>query len=238
MNVRSKLVFVSKKTITQRPRDTLELQPMTEPATLPAESQRSEARRTQILTAAAHCFRRHGFHGASIAQISKAAGMSAGHIYHYFDNKEAIIAAIVAQDLARVLTLTAELRSARDVKDAMIASVSESVIEHLDPDVAALRLEIVAEAARHPAIAEIVRAADARIRADVAETIRGVLVNAGHPDGAATADPTTEVIFAMFEGLLIRAVRNPTLDRQRVVQMVRNAVEHLLTPPEGRRKPG
>jgi len=51
-----------------------------------------DARRAQIRAAAGECFRQHGFHGTSIAQISKRAGMSTGHIYHYFENKEAIIA--------------------------------------------------------------------------------------------------------------------------------------------------
>jgi TetR/AcrR family transcriptional repressor of uid operon len=237
MNVRSTLVFVLRKTIAQRPRDILEMLPMTEPVTVPAEPQRSEVRRTQILAAAADCFRRHGFHGASIAQISKAAGMSAGHIYHYFDNKEAIIAAIVAQDLAQVLTLTAELRSARDVKGAMIARISDSVREHLDPRVAALRLEIVAEAARHPGIADIVRSADLQSRHSLAETLRSARQSAGHRDKDADTTALMEVIIAMFEGLLIRAVRNPDLDQGRVVHMFQSVVENLLTQPtEGARK--
>ena len=44
------------------------------------EGARADVRRQQILSAAARCFREKGFHGASISQISKAAGMSAGHI--------------------------------------------------------------------------------------------------------------------------------------------------------------
>ena len=118
----------------------------------PAEASRADARRAQIRTAAAECFRQHGFHGTSIAQISKAAGMSTGHIYHYFENKEAIIADIVAQDLQRLLTLTAELRAASDVKAAMIERAVEGVQENLDPGVAGLQLEIVAEAARNSAV--------------------------------------------------------------------------------------
>lgn len=204
---------------------------MAEADTSPTEQQRSDARRAQILGAAADCFRSHGFHGASIAQISKAAGMSAGHIYHYFENKEAIIAAIVARDLARVRTLTAELRSAHDVKDAMLARVSESVTEHLDPDVAALRLEIVAEAARHPAIAEIVRSADAQSREGLADVIRNVRLAAGHRDDARTGAALLEVVAAMFEGLMIRAVRNPGLDHDGAVHMFRHVLESLLTQP-------
>ena len=49
----------------------------------PSDSPRADARRAQIRAAAAECFRLHGFHGSSIAQISKRAGMSTGHIYHY-----------------------------------------------------------------------------------------------------------------------------------------------------------
>ena len=36
------------------------------------DPQLAEARRQQILDAAADCFRRHGYHGASMAQIAEA----------------------------------------------------------------------------------------------------------------------------------------------------------------------
>mgnify|MGYP001069359719 CR=1 FL=1 len=139
-----------------------------------AVSSRAEAGRDQMRAAAAACFRRHGFHGTSIAQISKSAGMSPGHIYHYFANKEAIIEDIVAQDLQRVLTLIAEMSSAEDVLDAMITRVAEGVANHLDADAAVLRLEIAAEAARNPRIAAIVRDADRRSRESLARALRPV----------------------------------------------------------------
>ena len=63
------------------------------PAHVPTD--RAQARRQQVLTAAAECFRRRGFHGASMAEIAKTAGMSAGHIYNLFENKDDVIAAIV-----------------------------------------------------------------------------------------------------------------------------------------------
>ena len=43
----------------------------------------ADARRQQILDAAADCFRRHGYHGASMAQICRTAGMSAGVDHDY-----------------------------------------------------------------------------------------------------------------------------------------------------------
>jgi AcrR family transcriptional regulator len=197
----------------------------------PTETSRADVRRTQIRVAAADCFREHGFHGTSIAQISKAAGMSTGHIYHYFENKEAIIADIVAQDLERLLVLTAELRAASDVKAAMIERAVEGVQDNLDPGSAALQLEIVAEAARNPHIAEIVRAADKQCRDSLAETIRTQRQAAGHEDNAATLAGMVEAISAMFDGLRIRAIRNPDIDRDVVVKLFRRMISDLLTQP-------
>ena len=51
-------------------------------------------RRSQILDAALVCFAKHGFHQASMHDISAEAGISVGLIYRYFENKEAVIAAI------------------------------------------------------------------------------------------------------------------------------------------------
>jgi AcrR family transcriptional regulator len=195
----------------------------------PSDGSRAEARRIQIRTAAEDCFRRHGFHGTSIAQISKAAGMSSGHIYHYYENKEAIIADIVAQDLDRLLTLTAELREASDVKSAMVERAVEGVEGNLDPSAAGLQLEIVAEAARNPRVADIVRTADRQCRASLAATIRTLRQAAGHQDSEATLAGMVEALAAMFEGLQIRAIRNPDLDRDAVVQTFRRLIHDLLS---------
>jgi AcrR family transcriptional regulator len=195
----------------------------------PSEASRAETRRVQIRAAAADCFRQHGFHGTSIAQISKAAGMSTGHIYHYFENKEAIIADIVAQDLERSLTLTTELRSASDVKDAMVERAIEGVEHNLDPSSAGLQLEIVAEAARNPHIAEIVRAADRACRDSLADTIRTQRQAAGHQDSETTIAGMVEALAAMFEGLRIRTIRNPDLDQAAVVQVFRRMIHDLLS---------
>ena len=198
---------------------------------LPTEASRAEARRTQIRAAAEQCFRQHGFHGTSIAQISKVAGMSTGHIYHYFENKEAIIADIVAQDLDRLLTLTAELRAASDVKSAMLERAVEGVEDNLDPGTAGLQLEIVAEAARNPHVADIVRTADRQCRDSLKETLRTLRQAAGHRDSDATLAGMTEALAAMFEGLQIRSIRNPGLDRDAVVQTFRRMIHDLLTQP-------
>lgn len=194
----------------------------------PAEQQRAQARRTQILDAAADCFRRHGFHGASIARISQAAAMSAGHIYHYFDNKEAIIAAIVARDLEHLLSLTTGLRSAHDVLEAMLEVAAPGAEKNLEAGQAGLQLEIMAEAARNPHVADIVRQADLSCRSSLAETLRVLRRARGHDDDEHTLSARVEVVAALFEGLMMRIIRNPDLDREAVIRVFLSTLRELL----------
>lgn len=201
---------------------------MTADTRSPAEQARAQARRTQILDAAAECFRIHGFHGASIALISKAAAMSAGHIYHYFDNKEAIIAAIVARDLEHLLSLTTSLRSAHDVLEAMLAAAAAGAENNLETQQAGLQLEIVAEAARNPHVADIVRQADRSCRAGLRETLRVLCHTRGQEDDERTLAARVEVLAAMFDGLMIRCIRNPDLDREAVIRVFLSALRDLL----------
>ena len=48
-------------------------------------------RRIEILKSAATAFRRRGYHGASMAEISRALRMTKGSLYYYFKNKEEIL---------------------------------------------------------------------------------------------------------------------------------------------------
>ncbi|MEU2248956.1 TetR/AcrR family transcriptional regulator [Streptomyces sp. NPDC019224] len=56
-----------------------------------------DARRRQILEGAARCFARDGFHGTSMQDVLKEAGLSAGAVYRYFEGKEDLIAAIATE---------------------------------------------------------------------------------------------------------------------------------------------
>jgi TetR/AcrR family transcriptional repressor of uid operon len=54
----------------------------------------TEERRQQLVRAALSSFNALGLHGASIGTICKEAGLSPGHLYYYFENKEALIEAV------------------------------------------------------------------------------------------------------------------------------------------------
>jgi AcrR family transcriptional regulator len=57
----------------------------------------SEARRQRILEAARRCFGELGFAGATIESIAAAAGVSAGLLYQFVRNKEALFEVVVEE---------------------------------------------------------------------------------------------------------------------------------------------
>ncbi|MGP3988246.1 TetR/AcrR family transcriptional regulator [Streptomyces sp. 3N207] len=61
-----------------------------------------EARRRQILDGARRCFLRSGFHAASMQDVLKESGLSAGAVYRYFRSKEEIIAAVAEEALETI----------------------------------------------------------------------------------------------------------------------------------------
>ncbi len=75
---------------------------MIEQATLPravtAESDEANAKRCQIIEGARAVFLAQGFDAASMNDIARAAGVSKGTLYVYFENKEELFEAIVEEE--------------------------------------------------------------------------------------------------------------------------------------------
>ena len=61
------------------------------------QEEKSERSRTQILEAALDLFSRQGYRGTSIRDISRAAGVSTGAVYHHFHDKEELFDTLLSQ---------------------------------------------------------------------------------------------------------------------------------------------
>lgn len=67
---------------------------------------RADEKREAILAAALSLFAERGFHGTSVPDLAKKAGVGTGTIYRYFDNKEALVNVLYQHWKLRLLEAT------------------------------------------------------------------------------------------------------------------------------------
>lgn len=194
-------------------------------------NQRSELRRRQVLAAAASCFRRSGFRGASMAEISAEAGMSTGHIYHYFKNKEAIVEAIVERDMEDDAEQLAALRQGppERIFETMMAAAKDCIVEPSPITEPALLLEIAAEASRNPVVAAIL----GKCKRTQHEQAREML-EFGQDRGAIAQDLDLDgiclLVSTLFDGITAQSVINPMFQAEKIMPHIETVLRALLRP--------
>ena len=190
-----------------------------------------DEKRRHILDAAEGCFQRDGFRGASIGDICAAARMSPGHLYHYFDSKEAIIEAILESRLEREAAIVGELTMTPN------ADLVTAVCGWLDGRVKDVRahgtslgLEMRAESARNPAIAKIAARADRGTRKLLSRLIREGQER-GQVDPGLDPDSVGAVVHSIIFGLnRLGAVRDSTFDVKAASATLKLLIERFLRP--------
>jgi AcrR family transcriptional regulator len=191
---------------------------------------RTEARRDQVLEAAAECFRTSGFHNASMSQIARTAQMSPGNIYNLFDSKDDIIRAIVARDQAQWLERVEALAHSPDIARTMLEGVMAAVEKHTAQPCARLSVEVLAEASRSPGLAALVQATDAARRERIEQLLKSALTSRGIALSPDALRARTTTLAMLFDGLIVRTVRDPGMDKVGLAQSVRRLVQALLAP--------
>lgn len=187
------------------------------------QAKRQAERYTQVLDAAAACFVEEGFHNSSVSRIAERSGMSVGHIYHYFDNKNAIIKALVEREVREADERTKEVVSLDRtgfLKD-VLARLTEVIEEQIDPFHSVLNMEILSEGQRNPEIAEVLRSFDRKLKKRFADYFRDEL-------GLDDAEARVEMLFLIFQGLPLRVIRNPNLSTNELIPMIERTLKGVL----------
>jgi AcrR family transcriptional regulator len=135
--------------------------------------QRNEARRLDILRAAARVFRRRGIAAAGMREIAEAAGLSPGNLYHYFSGKDEILLFCQERTLER---LQAAVDAARGTPAERLRNVLRAhvhcMLDELEGATAHLDVEALPKKLRAPMI-EKRDAYERAVRAIVAEAMPG-----------------------------------------------------------------
>ncbi|TDQ84073.1 TetR family transcriptional regulator [Dongia mobilis] len=169
-------------------------------------------RRQNLIEAANAVMAARGFRGAGIAEIAAAAGIAPANLYRYFATKEDLVLAIVMAQRAEIGRCLAEARQgARGARDALRRFMTAMTRAAIEPRMRAMWLEILAEAARNPRIAQMLAADDAVLAAAFRE-----LIEAGRAAGeiAAGADSPVlaHLLIALMDGAMARAGYDAAFD--------------------------
>ena len=120
----------------------------------PLPTAQPEPRSAEILDSIKGAFAAKGFEGASMQDLARAAGMSAGNFYRYFPSKDAIVTALVERDLAEVQREFTQIINSPTPHDTFRTLVRARV-ERPDPGKEVIFAQIEALAARRPEIAAL-----------------------------------------------------------------------------------
>ncbi|WP_104494224.1 TetR/AcrR family transcriptional regulator [Paracoccus denitrificans] len=169
------------------------------------DPEKHEEKRLELLEAAHRCFLREGLRGASTAMICKEAGISPGHLYHYFPSKEVIVEAMAEDYLRRLHGYFADRPEGADTSTVLLSEIW-SMQGWGDVDHCRILFELLAEAGRNPRIRAILRENTRGVRAVLSQTLR-----AGQAKGEVDAGLEPDQVAAMLIAVVDAAPMLPLM---------------------------
>ncbi|MFG2594011.1 TetR/AcrR family transcriptional regulator [Streptomyces sp. NPDC048438] len=169
------------------------------------------ARRQHIVDAAAELFATKGFERTTTAEICRAAGMSAGNLFHYFANKRAIFLAVFEDEDSDKAELMAAAEAADDPWGALLEVVDLLAAPALEPLAPHLVMEAMVQAYRDPEIAQTLSRTNADEQKTVATLLRKAAA-AGQIDPGLDPDATASWVTTLIASVYTGAATDPTFN--------------------------
>lgn len=159
----------------------------------------AEERRRQILEAALCCFRRRGFHQATMQEICAEANVSAGALYRYFASKNDIITAIAGKKQEMLEPFLTKLERGEGLLPTLKALAQHAFDYAQDAMDAVLIADIYAEAARDDDLRHAVLARRAAGALRFGKCLRAAQTR-GEISPKVDADIAARLILTMLDG--------------------------------------
>ncbi len=171
-------------------------------------------RREQIVSAAVSCFARKGFHKTTMQDICKAAKLSPGAVYNYFDSKEAIVETCAEMAQVRNEKMLSMIYEAEDamtaykkISDAWFSMIKQEGME----EGIKFDLELWAESTRNEKVAMSLRKVEDAIKARLTE-----LVVLGQQEGVLNPELDTasivHVLLSLVYGFEVQKASDPAIN--------------------------
>ena len=124
------------------------------------EQRKTRQRRVEILKSAAAAFRRRGYHGASMGEISRALRMTKGSLYYYFKNKEEILFFCHDYSLDILLDVLDRVEAAGGTPPQKLRSLIESFVHHILDDLRGTAMTLDFQALSAPLLRRVIAKRD------------------------------------------------------------------------------
>lgn len=175
-----------------------------------------------LLRSARQVFAEYGYHGATIAEITRRADVSTPVLYHHFGSKAGLYSAVMAE----VTQLLAEswgmtIAGAGDLRSKVNAMFDTAIDIHAaDPELARFLLTTRIDVTRTPELVAV-----SEYRGFTAGLFRSVALQSGLD--AERAGAVAHVLGACFAGLTVIAVASP-FDYDTAVESLRSLLDSDL----------
>ncbi len=166
-----------------------------------------------------------------MATIAETAGMSPGLIYRYFENKNAIILAIIEQQLKVARRRIRKLHSSDNLSKRIVDYLDEREPDEDNSMNMALYLEISAQATRDPQIAEALGRYDDTVCTELGDWLRRSREEGGYGLPEAVAPARALVLLCLIEGLKLRGPRGPAPDSRMLRKTLDDVLDALVAQP-------
>ncbi|MFF4739702.1 TetR/AcrR family transcriptional regulator [Streptomyces sp. NPDC001262] len=191
-----------------------------------------QARKRHIVDAATVLFATKGFERTTTAEICKAAGMSAGNLFHYFPNKRAVFLAVFEGDRDDKAERLVQAQSAEDPWQALLEVVDLLAAPAAEPLAPPLVMEAMVQAYRDPELEAVLSRSNAEEHATVAALIRKAAA-AGQVDPGLDPDGAASWVLAMVASLYTGAAGDPAFKPAEQLPTLRLILRRFLRAGQG-----
>ncbi len=193
-------------------------------------SRQISEKQSAILEAAKACFVAKGFHNTTMQDICSQAKMSAGNIYRYFDNKEAIIEAFAKDELQWMTTAIADVTSSPDLLQGIIDTAFWTAATLMQEGRSELMAELYAEAGRNPRINAIYTEFNKQLIDEICRSLNEI----GESQALLLLHDSQSIanlIVALVDGIVLNRIINPDFDITAMRSVMETIVGSMFAKP-------